>query len=49
MHSKVGNQFVQISLQNSELVKIEKELEKKELKRNNGERNVYIFFPQNQY
>ena len=33
-----------------ELVQIEKELqEKEELRRNNGERNVYIFFPENQY
>ena len=33
-----------------ELVQIEKELqEKEELRRNNGERNLYIFFPENQY
>jgi ankyrin repeat protein len=33
-----------------ELVQIEKELqEKEEQRRNNGERNVYIFFPENQY
>lgn len=33
-----------------ELCQIEKELEEKEeQRRNNGERNVYIFFPENQY